>query len=88
MSVPIINNPAPINRSIKRLLCPTCGRLRYMLVWMYEWYGPHVVCTKCGECWNDGEREPRPFQRNWRQKSVESAKWHWRYQNRKAERQP
>lgn len=77
-----IHAPAPTGRRIVHQHCPTCGRLSYMLVWSFEWYGPHVVCTRCGESWNDGSREPRPFARGWRKRAVAHAKWCWRRERR------
>ena len=69
-----IHAPAPVETCCCIKDCPTCLRPRRMLVRYYEWYGATVICAGCGECWNDGEMEHRPFARGWRKKSIEHAR--------------
>lgn len=45
-----------------------------MLVECYEWYGASVSCLNCGDVWNDGERQPRPFYRGWREQNIAEMK--------------
>jgi len=70
--------PTIVRMEIKRQLCPTCKKKRFMLSWFEEWYGWSHVCLKCGERWSCGGREERPFCRGWRKDSVERAKKSWR----------
>jgi len=70
--------PAPTERKLMRMECPTCKRRTFFTVWFYEWYGPSETCLRCGEHWNDGERSERPFARGWRQRSIADAKRMWR----------
>lgn len=74
MSLVHIHAPRPIETCCAVKYCPTCGRLRRMLVRYYEWYGATVVCAGCGETWNDGEMQERPFAPGWRRKSIEHAR--------------
>ena len=54
--------------------CPTCKRKRRFLAEHYEWYGWRMTCLTCGDVWNDGERQERPFNHGWRKASVYNAK--------------
>lgn len=54
--------------------CPTCDRDRRMLGQFQEWYGTTWTCTGCGDRWNDGEMEPRPFCPGWRKERIENAR--------------
>lgn len=59
--------------NLRRMLCHTCERPTYFVTAHYEWYGWSVTCLRCGERWNDGERQERPFERGWRRHSIEQA---------------
>jgi transposase-like protein len=54
--------------------CPTCDRPRRMLGWFVEWYGTRWSCAGCGDSWNDGELEERPFAPGWRRTRIERAR--------------
>lgn len=54
-------------------LCPTCEELTDFLVYWQEWYGWTKICLACGERWQSGERLERPFERGWRDESVQHA---------------
>lgn len=69
-----INAPRPVEVSCVIIDCPVCQRKRRALAKYYEWYGATVVCAGCGDRWNDGEMEERPFMPRWRQKSIEHAR--------------
>lgn len=57
--------------------CPTCRRRR-RFVWAEQvWYGVRLTCCGCGDSWNDGQREPRPFRRGWRKGAVRLARERW-----------
>ena len=79
--------PLPIDRRFVRNQCPTCDRKTFFLFYYYEWYGASSVCLRCGERWNDGEMEERPFLRGWRTKSIEQAKRRWRAEQETTESQ-
>ena len=70
---------------IKRRDCPTCGRPRFFLLSQEEWYGFTLVCLRCGDRFGEEGRHQRPFERGWRERSVESAKriWHTYYEKNK-----
>jgi transposase-like protein len=53
--------------------CPTCDRPRRMLGRFVEWYGTRWTCSGCGDSWNDGEREERPFAPGWRKEGIRHA---------------
>lgn len=66
---------SPNGYAARRILpCPTCEQRRRMVVLSYVWYGPTVTCCGCGERWNDGERESRPFRRGWRPERIAEAR--------------
>ena len=78
-----VHAPPATGMKISREHCPTCQKRRYMLVATYEWYGPNIVCLKCGERWNEEGRVERPFCRSWRQMSIDSAKkWYRRWKDK------
>ena len=78
MSTVHVCSPLLLERKMGRAHCPTCERPTFFLMWYYEWYGGSSVCLRCGDRWNDGEMEERPFERAWRKKSIASAKKRWR----------
>lgn len=57
--------------------CPTCKRRRRFYCWFQEWYGWHSTCCACGDCWQDGERGERPFERGWRKEAAGKAAANW-----------
>lgn len=63
-----------IDKDKRRRVCPTCKKRRTMVAFFYEWYGATVVCLACGERWNDGEQEERPFMPGWRKNSIARAR--------------
>lgn len=69
-----IHAPAPIEVWCAVIDCPTCARPRRMLGRYYEWFGASVECAGCGDRWNDGEREERPFAPGWRRKNIEATR--------------
>jgi hypothetical protein len=69
-----VHAPKPVATRCHVIECLTCERPRRMLCRYYEWYGATVVCAGCGETWNDGERQERPFAPGWRKKSIERAR--------------
>lgn len=71
-------SPSVVSAKLFRGQCPTCGRSSYMTATHAEWYGWSVVCLRCGERWEDGERSARPFEPRWRKRSIEQAKRSWR----------
>lgn len=73
-----IHAPAPTNRAIKRVACPTCKRRTFMVGFFYEWYGWTLTCLGCGDQWTDGEMHPRPFAPKWRERNKEAARKMWR----------
>lgn len=73
-----IHAPQPTDRRLDRMSCPTCSRRTYFAQWFTPWYGWDSTCLRCGDSWQDGEREQRPFMPKWRQKSIDSAKVRWR----------
>ena len=56
---------------------PVCERMREMVVRYEGWHGPTVMCTGCGDSWQDGELSYRPFERGWRKRSVEYYRRLW-----------
>ena len=66
--------PKPTSVECVVNFCPTCDRLRRMLVKQYEWFGPDFICAGCGDRWSDGEMLERPFMAGWRRKSIEYAR--------------
>jgi hypothetical protein len=64
----------PIRRIMR---CPTCKKRRRFSGRAYVWYGPTVTCCGCGDSWSDGERNDRPFRRNWRASAIAAAKELW-----------
>ena len=70
--------PQVIDRKLSRIKCPTCQRRTFAVGWYAEWFGWSMTCLRCGERWNDGEQEPRPFRRGWRKDSIARAKRRWR----------
>lgn len=73
---PIIHICRPIvdKKEIIVRECPTCKSDQEFLAQHQEWYGWSHTCLNCGDRWNDGEREARPFCRGWRKISIERAK--------------
>lgn len=69
-----IRAPKPVDVRCIVIDCPTCQRRRRAICKFYEWYGASVTCAGCGDSWNDGEMEERPFARGWRRKSIEHAR--------------
>ena len=69
-----INAPTPTARRVLVIDCPTCERPRKSLATHYEWYGSTVTCAGCGDSWNDGEMQERPFAPGWRRQSIEHAR--------------
>jgi hypothetical protein len=69
-----IHAPLPVETCCIVIDCPTCQRQRRALCRYYEWYGATVICAGCGDTWNDGEMEYRPFAPGWRRKSIEHAR--------------
>lgn len=67
------------NNHLRRRIirCPICERMREMVVRYEGWHGPTVMCTGCGDSWQDGELSCRPFERNWRKRSVEIYRRLW-----------
>jgi hypothetical protein len=59
---------------IRRIGCPTCKRIRFMVIAHAPWLGTDVTCLRCGEHWQDGVRADRPFKRGWRKTSIKAAK--------------
>ncbi len=60
---------------IRRVDCPTCKRIRFMVITHAPWYDTDRTCLRCGERWDvDGTRADRPFERGWRKKSIQAAK--------------
>lgn len=60
--------------SVRRHYCPTCEKRTTFYGLFQDWYGWLITCLTCGDRWQDGEMLPRPFERGWREKSVERAK--------------
>jgi hypothetical protein len=58
--------------------CPTEQRRRRLYCTFAGWYGVTWYCLGCGDCWQDGERGSRPFERGWRAKAIARAKSGWR----------
>ena len=71
--------PKSIEQVINIIHCPTCDGDQKFMCEFYEWYGWSQTCLNCGERWNDGEREERPFMPAWRKKSIEEATKRARY---------
>lgn len=75
---PYIHKPPALWRRLSRRHCPACGKRRFMIGWLYKWYGWYEICLRCGEQWQDGEMLPRPFMPRWRRKNIDAAKRRWR----------
>ncbi len=73
-----ICGPTPTRRMRRVHRCPTCKVRRRFVMRCYEWYGPTVTCCHCGDTWNDGELQPRPRARGWREGSAKRAREDWR----------
>lgn len=73
-----IHSPPAVIRRKSRRHCPTCGKRTTFVGWFYEWYGWSITCLSCGDKWNDGFREARPFARGWRQQNIAAAKRRWK----------
>ncbi|KKK58840.1 hypothetical protein LCGC14_3040370 [marine sediment metagenome] len=73
-----VHAPPCVKHKLERMPCPTCEKPKWFVCFLYEWYGWSVTCLACGEHWNDGERQERPFMRGWREKSKQSARDHYR----------
>jgi hypothetical protein len=69
-----IHAPAPLDERCAVIDCPTCERPRRAHAAYFEWYGATVTCAGCGDTWHDGERQERPFARDWRQASIRAAR--------------
>ena len=69
-----INAPRPTDVCCVIIDCPTCERPRRAIAKFYEWYGASVACAGCGDRWNDGEMEERPFMPGWRKVGREYAR--------------
>ncbi len=50
--------------------CPTCECRTEHVYRDERWYGTTVMCTRCGDNWQDGELGPRPFYPRWRRDRV------------------
>jgi len=72
-----------IERSIR--YCPTCERRRRFVSTVALWYDPISTCCGCGDSWTYGQRDPRPFARNWRPGAVSRAKRMWENGSTKSE---
>ena len=70
---------APEPDRVRRIVdpCPTCERKTRKVAVHTPWHGWAVTCCACGECWEDGTRCPRPFERGWRKKAAARAKSVW-----------
>ena len=62
-------------RGVHKLItldCPTCEKPTEMVErWDGAWYGTTLMCRECCDQWQDGERLPRPFARNWKRDRSE-----------------
>jgi len=59
---------------LKKTYCPTCGKDRYFVAALWEWYGVYLTCIRCGERFCEEGRMERPFCRGWRKDSIKRAK--------------
>ena len=64
----------PVTRFAAVNDCPVCERPRRMLGEHAEWYGATWTCCGCGDQWQDGYRQDRPFAPGWRQRSIRRAR--------------
>lgn len=69
-----IHAPQPTEEGALVIDCPTCQRLRRAHYRLFEWYGALVTCAGCGDRWNDGEMQARPFAPGWRQANIRRAR--------------
>jgi hypothetical protein len=67
------------NRHLRRRVvrCPICQSMEEMVVQFEGWHSPTVMCTGCGDSWQDGELCYRPFARGWRKREVERYRALW-----------
>ena len=63
---------------LKKSHCPTCGKKRFFVYELWEWYGIYVTCLKCGEKFTDEGRMDRPFCPGWRKTNIRNAKRFYR----------
>ena len=59
---------------VVRQVCSSCGEVQDQMAEHVPWLGCRLVCLGCGEEWQDGERSPRPFRRNWRAERIAAAR--------------
>jgi len=71
--VHVLQEVADLVQVVQRL-CPSCAETHDLMVEHVPWFGLRLVCLGCGEEWQDGERSPRPFRRNWRAERIAAAR--------------
>lgn len=69
------NSPTLLRKRYRR--CPVCECTTEMVERHEGWYGLTVMCCRCGDSWNDGELDPRPFSRGWRITAVREHRHLW-----------
>jgi hypothetical protein len=70
--------PSPVATRLARVACDFCGCDRYHVGFLFEWYGWHLICLRCGEESSGGEYLERPFAPGWRGKNKARARKLWR----------
>lgn len=84
MSAIHIHSPQATDRHMRREDCPWCKRRTFFLGFYTPWYGFTWTCLKCGDSHDGEEWSPRPFERAWRKRAVDSVKKRWRAWNQAA----